>query len=352
MAQPFVSVLVPVRNEERYIERCLHSLAEQDYPRDRYEVIVIDGQSTDATRQILSRFAAESTLDLRMLRNPRRVPAAALNLGLQQARGDVIVRVDGHVTVAPDFLNRSVTALNETQADCVGGVIESRGDTPAGESIALAMSSRVGVGGANFRVGGEGPVDTVAFGAYRRDVFDRIGKFAEDIDKGEDCEFNYRLLDRGGTILLVPGIRSQYVVRGDLPSLWRQYYGYGRGKPEVLRRHPSQSRPRQLVPATFVSALTLSGLLALAGPTRPLRLVLAAYAAFALGASVVLAARHGWQHLPKLPAILASLHTAYGTGFIVGTLAVLVRTHLRTAPTFVRSGGDDRGVEESSLEAG
>ena len=248
MWEPFISILVPVRNEERYIERCLYSIARQDYPRSRFEVLVIDGQSTDRTKLIVSRFAAESTVDLRLLQNARYRTAAGMNIGLAEARGEVIVRVDGHASIEPDFLSRSVEALYETRADCVGGVIESEGDTYMGRAIALAMSSRFGVGGASFRTGGEGPVDTVAFGAYRREVFDRIGGFAEDIDKGEDDELNYRLRDHGGTIVLVPGIRARYTVRGDLRSAWRQYIGYGQAKPEVLRRHPAQAQARQLVP--------------------------------------------------------------------------------------------------------
>lgn len=315
---PFVSVIIPVRNEERYIERCLYSLAAQDYPRDRYEVLVVDGQSTDATRQLVSRVAAESTLDVRLLENPRLRPAAAMNIGLQHARGEIIVRLDGHAAATPGFLTQSVRALERTGADCVGGVIESEGDTDVGRAIAAAMSSRFGVGGAAFRVGGEGDVDTVAFGAYRRDVFDAIGGFAEDIDKGEDDEFNYRLLDHGGRIVLVPSIRARYVVRGDLRGLWRQYFGYGLAKPEVLRRHPLQARPRQFVPALFVAALALAAPLALAGERRPLRAILRAYAAANASASLAVARERGWQHLPWLPPAFACLHLAYGTGFLAG----------------------------------
>ncbi len=331
MWQPFVSVLVPVRDEERYIERCLYSLARQDYPRGRFEVLVIDGQSNDGTALIVSRFAAESTVDLRLLQNPRRRTAAGLNIGLAEARGEVIVRVDGHATIAPDFLSRSVAALDETRADCVGGVIESEGDTYLGRAVALAMSSRFGVGGASFRVGGEGPVDTVAFGAYRRDVFDRIGGFAEDIDKGEDDEFNYRLRDRGGTIMLVPGIRSRYTVRGDLRAVWRQYSGYGRAKPEVLRRHPAQARPRQLVPAAFVGALGASMFAAILGRADALKALLGVYTLAATIASLVLVPRHGWRHVPPLPVVFACLHIAYGCGFVAGCVGLAARTLTRTA---------------------
>jgi len=333
MWQPFVSILVPVRNEERYIERCLYTIARQDYPRARFEVLVIDGQSTDQTKQIVSRFAAESTVDLRLLQNARYRTAAGLNIVLAEARGEVIVRVDGHASIAPDFLSRGVEALYETRADCVGGVIESQGDTYLGRAVAIAMSSRFGVGGAAFRVGGEGPVDTVAFGAYRREVFDRIGGFAEDIDKGEDDELNYRLRDHGGTIMLVSGIRATYTVRGDLRSLWRQYIGYGRAKPEVLRRHPAQAQPRQLAPALFVGALAASTFAAILGRPGALKALAGVYTLCATIASLALVPRHGWRHLPPLPVVFACLHIAYGFGFIAGCVGLGRRILTRTART-------------------
>jgi glycosyltransferase involved in cell wall biosynthesis len=329
MWQPFVSILLPVRNEERYIERCLYSIARQDYPRARFEVLVIDGQSTDQTKQIVSRFAAESTVDLRLLQNPRYRPAAAMNIGLAEARGEVIIRVDGHAVIESDFVSRSVDALYETRADCVGGVIESEGDTYLGRAVAIAMSSRFGVGGASFRVGGEGPVDTVAFGAYRREVFDRMGGFAEDIDKGEDDELNYRLRDQGGTIVLMPGIRARYTVRGDLRSVWRQYNGYGRAKPEVLSRHPAQAQLRQFAPAAFASALSIATFAAMFGRRRPLAGLLAVYTAAATIASLALVPRHGWRHLPPLPVVFSCLHLAYGYGFIAGCVGLAVRIFTR-----------------------
>ena len=331
MWQPFVSVLIAVRNEERYIERCLYSLAAQDYPRSRFEVLVIDGQSIDATKQIVSRFAAESTVDLRLLQNARYLTAPGLNVGLRESRGEVIVRMDGHAAAAHDFLTKSVDALFETRADCVGGVIESEGDTYVGRAAAIAMSSRFGVGGASFRVGGEGPVDTVAFGAYRRDVFTRIGEFAEDIDKGEDDEFNYRLLDTGGTILLVPAIRSRYTVRGDLRGLWDQYFGYGRAKPEVLRRHPAQARQRQLIPPAFVATLGASAILATFGPRKPFGWLVTVYTLAATIASLALVPQRGWRQLPLLPVVFSCLHLSYGAGFLSGCLGLTRRILFRTA---------------------
>src|SRR5574338_490543 len=125
MTLPFVSVVVPARNEERYIERCLYSLAAQDYPRERFEVLVVDGRSDDETPRIVTRFAHESTIDLRLIDNPRRLPAAAMNIALDHARGDVIVRLDAHAYAGADFLSRSISALDAGSAECAGGVIDS-----------------------------------------------------------------------------------------------------------------------------------------------------------------------------------------------------------------------------------
>ncbi|MCJ7490895.1 MAG: glycosyltransferase family 2 protein [Dehalococcoidia bacterium] len=322
--EPLVSVLVPMRNEERYIEACLRSLAGQDYPHDRFEVLVIDGASTDRSRDLAQQFTLADDFDVRILDNPAQKTAPGLNVGLEAARGEVIVRVDAHAEVAPDFLSQSIAALRETDADAVGGPIESIAEGLVGEAIALAMSSPFGVGNAAFRYSQEPQyTDTVAFAAYRRDVFERIGGFAEDIDYGEDDEFNYRLGDAGGKIFLTPAIRSVYHTRSSLPALFRQYRAYGRAKVQVLRRHPAQARLRQFVPASFVGVL---GGLSLASPiVRPLRralpLVMGLYLLAALAASLRIASRHGWRYAPVLPLALACLHVSYGLGFLESLLA-------------------------------
>jgi len=320
---PFVSVLVPMRNEEHYIGACLRSLVEQDYPHDRFEVLVIDGESTDSSREIAAGLAGRDGLQLRVIDNPERKTAHALNLALAEARGEVIVRVDAHCEVRPDFLSQNVAALAETGADAVGGPIDSVGEGLVGEAIALAMSSPVGVGNAAFRYSQEPQyTDTVAFAAYRRDVFDRIGGFTEDIDAGEDDEFNYRLNEAGGKIFLTPKIGSTYYTRPSLLALFKQYRSYGRAKVDVLRRHPEQARLRQFVPASFVG--TVAGLAMLSWLLRPLRrplrwalkLVLRMYALAMLAASLRIAAKKGWKYLPVLPLAFGCLHVAYGVGFL------------------------------------
>lgn len=322
--KPLVSVLVPMRNEERHIEACLRSLAEQDYPRDRFEVLVIDGISSDRSRELAQRFAERGDIDVRLLDNPAKKTAPGLNIGLVHARGEVIVRVDAHVEVSPDFLSESIAALQETKADAVGGPIESVAEGLVGEAIALAMSSPFGVGNAHFRYSREPRyTDTAAFAAYRRDVFERIGGFAEDIDYGEDDEFNYRLGDYGGRIFLTPRIRSVYHTRSSLPALFRQYRAYGRAKVQVLRRHPAQARLRQFVPASFVGALAGLSLASpfLRPPRRALPLVMCLYLVAAVAASLRIASRRGWRYAPVLPLAFACLHVSYGLGFLESLLS-------------------------------
>jgi glycosyltransferase involved in cell wall biosynthesis len=320
-ALPFVSVLVPVRNEAGYIGPCLQALARQDYPRERFEVIVLDGESTDSTAAEVEATAHALGVPDVLLTNRRRTTATGLNLGLSVASGSVIVRVDGHCEVDADFLSRSVEALERSGADAVGGPIRTRGRGPVGEAIALAVSSPFGVGDAAFRHSQrEQWTDSVAFAAYRRDVFDRIGRFAEDIERGEDDDFNYRLRDRDGRILLTPAIGSVYHARASYTGLARQYWAYGLAKAKVLERHPGRFRPRHLVPSALVLALAGSALLAPFSRCARLglRAVVLGYGAANLVASAQVASRSGARHLPFLPAAFASVHLAAGAGFLVG----------------------------------
>jgi succinoglycan biosynthesis protein ExoA len=291
---PFVSVIVPMRNEERYIGGCLRGLAAQDYPRDRFEVLVVDGDSTDGSRRVVEEIARETGLHVRLLSNRRRSTPCGLNVGIAQARGEIIARVDAHAQAEPSFLAESVAALRESGADVVGGPIRSAGAGLVGGAIALAMSSPFGVGNAAFRYSREEQfTDTVPFPAYRRSVFDRIGPFAEDIEWGEDDEFHYRLGDAGGRILLTPRIASTYFTRSSLASVARQYFRYGRVKVEVLRRHPRRMRVRQLVPGAFVLGLAITGSLAtLRGRFMlPLATLAGVYALASLAASLRAAGR-------------------------------------------------------------
>ncbi len=321
-APPFVSVLIPVLNEETYIGPCLQALAQQDYPRERCEVIVLDGKSTDGTAPEAEQTAREVGVPDVFLTNQKRTTASGLNLGLSIARGEVIIRVDGHTLVEPDFISASVRALGESGADAVGGPIRTKGRGAIGQAIALVVSSPYGVGDATFRYSDEEQwTDSVAFAAYRREVFDRVGVFDETMNHGEDDEFNYRLRESGGRILLTPAIGSIYYARASYMALARQYWRYGMAKARVLRRHPERLRPRHLAPSALVLAVTGFGVLSLVDRRfrRPATVVGGMYQNYVLASSFRLARAGGhWRLLPFLPPAFVAMHIAAGAGLIAG----------------------------------
>jgi cellulose synthase/poly-beta-1,6-N-acetylglucosamine synthase-like glycosyltransferase len=328
---PFVSVIVPVRNEERFIGPCLEALAAQDYPRERFEVIVLDGESTDGTLREAEATARRMGVPDAFFTNHKRTTASAMNKGLSLSRGEIIIKVDGHTRVDPAFVSAGVRALQLSGADVAGGPIRTLGQGVVGRAIALAMSSPFGVGDSAFRHSQrEQWAETVPFGAYRRDVFERIGGFAEDIYRGEDDELSYRLRDAGGRILLTPSIGSEYYARSTYLGLAKQYWGYGIAKMEVLRRHPRRLRPRHLVPAAFLLVLGSGTLLSLI-EGRFIWLVAIVGGAYAIAnaaASLRIAARGHWLELPFLPPAFATIHLSAGAGMLAGLLRRL-RTSAR-----------------------
>jgi succinoglycan biosynthesis protein ExoA len=317
----FVSVVLPVFNEERHIEACLTSVLAQDYPTDRYEVIVADGGSTDRTRDIIGA-VAERDPRVRLIDNPGRLQAAGLNRAIQASRGDVIARQDGHAEWRPGHLRRSVELLLSSGADNVGGRQDAVGDGAPGRAIAHAMGSPFGVGGARFRYSThEEEMPTVFLGTFRRSAFERVGLFDEAYPPHEDYELNERIRATGGRILFSPDIRTRYHVRSDLRALARQYYRYGRGKVRVARATPQVIRPYHLIAPALVAALPALAGMALTGRGR--RAALAAAGAYA--AACVLAAQQAAPDEPlgvrsRIPAAFAVMHVAWGVGFWAGVL--------------------------------
>jgi len=318
---PVVTVVMPIRNEARYVERSLGAVLAQDYPANRLEVLVIDGMSEDGTRETVRRLLADRP-NAFLLDNPRRVVTPALNIGVTKAQGEVIVLIGGHTVIPTDYVRRSVETLARTGADCVGGILHTASETESTQSIALAQSSLFGVGDASFRTGRRqaGEVDTVAFGAYRREVFDRIGLFDEQMVRNQDDELNYRLRQAGGRIWLDPAIRSTYYARSTLRSLWRQYFQYGFWKVRVFQKVRGSARLRHWIPPLFALALVGGLPAALIVPVlRPFYLGgLAWYALISLAVSCSIAARAGWRNLLQLPLAFVILHLAYGLGFWAG----------------------------------
>ncbi len=333
--QPFISLILPIRNEASAIAKTLASVLAQDYPPDRMEILVVDGLSTDDTPAIVARLAADSPrIPIRLLENPGRIVPTGLNLALREARGEYILRVDGHTLLAPDYARRCVEAFESSGAQNVGGRMNAVGTALFSKAVAVATSTPFGIGGGRFHFSDrEEWVDTVYMGAWPRSLFDRIGLFDEELVRDQDDEFNYRLREAGGRILLSPEIKSEYTVRGSPSSLWRQYFQYGFWKVRVLQKHPRQMSLRQFIPPLFVLALLVSlglalfqfirpGFAGLSGPALLLAACLAPalYLVANISASILTSVRKGWQYLPLLPVVFGILHLSYGSGFLLGLL--------------------------------
>jgi succinoglycan biosynthesis protein ExoA len=344
-ACPFVSVVLAVRDEERHVERALAAVQAQEWPSRRMEILVVDGESGDATPALVAR-AAERDPRVVLLHNPGRRVAPGLNVGLRAARGAVIVRVDGHCEIPPGYVARCVEMLR-AGADCAGGPVRAEGNTPVARAVALAMSTPWGVGGASFRwAAEERDVDHLPFGAWRASLFEAIGPFDETLVRNQDDELSDRLRRHGGRIRLDPAIASRYFSRATLGGLWRQYLGYGFWKVRVIRKRGGwPSSPRHLAPATFVGATALALGLALAtGWWLPVACVLGPYLAFlaAAGAHLGLARRDRVAWL--VPAALATMHVAYGVGF----LAALGRAVARPEPVAPARPAADEPVQKAA----
>jgi glycosyltransferase involved in cell wall biosynthesis len=335
---PLVSVVMPVRNEAGFIARALRSVLDQEWPAERLEVIVADGLSSDGTREIVEAFA-EVHPNVVLVDNPGRIAPTALNAAIARARGDVVVRVDGHCQIAPDYVARAVAHLAAGEAECVGGPLTTVGLTPLSEVIAVAMSSRFGVGGSGFRVGCDRPrlTDTVAFPAFTRAALERTGPFDEELVRNQDDEYSFRLRKLGGRVLLTPDMKARYFSRASWRRLGKQYFQYGLYKVRVLQKHPRQMSARHFAPAGFVAALALAPLLG----AWPFATLVGAYA-LAACAAAALAPRAGLGAL-LLPPTFAVLHVSYGAGFLAGLV--------RFAPRFFRRERAPRSVGATLAEA-
>jgi glycosyltransferase involved in cell wall biosynthesis len=318
---PLVSVILPIRNEADFIEQCISSILKSDYPEESMEIIVIDGMSNDGTRQIVKDLSEKDSRIL-LFDNPRFIVPFAMNQGIRQSRGEIIIRIDGHVKIDPDFISKSVSALKEhPEAWCTGGPVETVNSTYTGNAISAAMSSPVGVGNAMFRLGNfEGYVDTLAFGAYWRWVFDKIGFFDEELVRNQDDELNMRLILNGGKIFMTPAIHSLYFARSSLGKLARQYYQYGFWRIRTIQKHKRPATLRQIIPLAFVSLWIVLGIAAFFTITG--KVMLGGFSVFYSSVLIFglldVARKKEWRSALLSPIIFIILHFSYGIGSLYG----------------------------------
>jgi len=318
---PMVSVIIPCRNEGAFIGRCLDSVLANDYPAEGLEILVVDGMSTDGSREILQAYA-EKFPQIKILENEKKATPLAFNLGIRHATGQVVMILGAHSTCAKDYITKCVHYLDEYNADNVGGIMKTLPRKPGlvGEAITACLSHRFGVGGSYFRIHTDKPrwVDTVFGGCYRREVFQKIGLFNEHLTGSQDMEFNLRLKKAGGKTLLAPDIVSYYYARSDLRSFAK--HNFRNGVWAILPFAYSDVMPvslRHLVPLGFVAALLGSSLLGLLWrPAHWLLLaILLAYGLSNLAASAQVAWRErGLRYLLAMPLTFGMLHFGYGLG--------------------------------------
>ncbi|HWN61157.1 MAG TPA: glycosyltransferase family 2 protein [Streptosporangiaceae bacterium] len=346
MEYPPVSVVMPVRNEERHLAESVRHVLGQDYPGP-LELVLAVGPSADRTEPIARDLAAADPR-ITVVANPSgRIPAA-LNAALRTARHQIIARVDGHALLPPGYLRTAVATLAETGAADVGGVMAAAGVTPFQQAVAWGMTSKAGVGSAAFHTGGgAGPTLSVYLGVYRREVIEQAGGWDEEMLRAEDWELNYRIRARGGVIWFIPEVRVTYRPRGSVRALGAQYFHYGRWRRVIVREHPETASFRYLAPP-LAAALTAAGLAAgLAGLAGIAAGAPAAVGALTAGLVIPLIYLAGItgvsaalsRGLPagvraRLPLVLAVMHLGWGTGFLTSPR----RLHRgREADTRVRS---------------
>jgi len=318
---PKFSFVIPVRNEDDFIERSIGSLWANDYPQDKVEVLVVDGMSTDRTRRIVEHMAARDPR-VRLFENPARITPCGMNIGIRNATGDVVTVLSGHSLVSPNYMAECARILAEhPDVWRAGGVMETVATTFMGRVVAAAQSSPAGVGASNWRLGlQEGYVPLVPFGAVRRWVFDKIGLYDEELVRNQDDELTQRLVEAGGKQYMTQAVRVQYYSRTSLWKLARQYYQYGFWRIRTIQKRKRPANLRQVLPIVFVlgwMVLAFGGVL-----WRPVWLALAAYAgAYVLGllANILwVGSRQGWAVALLTPAACATIHFSYGLGALHG----------------------------------
>lgn len=256
MNKSFISVVMPIYNEEKYIENCIESLLLQDYPKNLMEWIFVDGMSSDKTRQLIEKYIKKYPKMIKLLNNPNKTVPYAMNIGIREAKGQFIIRLDAHADYCTDYISKCVYYLETTDADNVGGVAETKSKGFVGSAIAKMLSSRFGVGNSEFRTNGEsGYVDTVPFGAFRKEVFEKWGGYDERLTRNQDNEMNYRIRKNGGKIFLSSDIKLSYYCRDSIKGISDMAMKNGMWNVITMKLCPGSMGVRHFIPLMFLLSL-------------------------------------------------------------------------------------------------
>ncbi|MCD6298165.1 MAG: glycosyltransferase family 2 protein [Deltaproteobacteria bacterium] len=321
---PFITVVMPVRNEEQFVASTLDRILKQDYPADRFEVIVADGMSDDKTREIVSGYCNRH-FQIRLIDNPKRLSSTGRNVGFKKGKGDVFLVIDGHCYIPTDRLFRNIAScLEKSGAQCLGRAqpLDPPEINEFQKAVALARGSRIGHGGDSFIYSEyEGFVSPVSHGAiYRKEVFDRVGYVDESFDACEDVEFNYRVEKAGLMTYMSPGLTIKYYPRETLKALFLQTKRYGYGRFNFLKKHHEAFTFNMIIPFVFFLGLILLPVLGLIHPHFwwAFGTLYGLYVLIILFISIFISAKNGFRYLRYLPPIFFLIHFGFGWGFITG----------------------------------
>jgi len=319
-----VSIIIPCRNEEKYISQCINSLLGNNYPKDLIEIMVIDGMSEDNTRKIIKEYIKKYSF-IKLIDNSAKIVPSAMNIGIKKAKGEIIIRIDAHNNYASDYIEKLIFWLERSKADSVGGICFTKpgAETVVAKAIAISLSHPFGVGNSYFRIGSKEPryVDTVPFGCYKREVFEKIGLFDEDLVRNQDDEFNFRLIKNGGKVLLVPEIVSNYYARDSIYKLWKMYFQYGYFKPLIAKRVGGILTWRQIIPGLFLCILVTTGILSFFSKLFLwlFLLIIGLYVVTNFFFSFFISVKKNrLKLLLFLPLSFTTLHFSYGLGYLKG----------------------------------
>lgn len=327
-----ISVICPIYNEEKYISECINSILLQDYPKNDMEVLLVDGMSTDRTREIVLSYCVKYPF-IHLLDNPQKIVPYAMNIGIHAAKGDIVIRLDAHAIYPDNYFSELVTKLHELNADNVGAVCRTlpADDSPKCRAIAAALSSSFGMGNSYFRIGAKDimQVDTVPFGCYRKEVFDKIGLYDTDLIRNQDDELNARLIKHGGKIYLLPYLIVDYFARNTIKKTGKMFYQYGLYKPLVNKKLGSPATLRQFFPVAFVLGLIFGLILSIFS-----KYILIAYLAI-VTMYFLLALIFSVKSYSSIPQVMwqiatyITVHVNYGWGYLVGIYKILTKTNFQ-----------------------
>lgn len=319
---PFVSALLVTRNERDYIRISLMSLIEQTYPKEKYEIIVIDGGSTDGTLDIIKELQETYNsygFSIRVVPNPKKILATGWNIGIQSANGEYVVRIDAHATANKDFIGKSVETMMRVDAVCVGGKLTSKSLNGEDDVISNVLSSPFGVGNSSFRVSdAEGYADTAVYGLYQKAIFEKAGYFDEKMVRNQDIEMHSRIKNAGGKFYFNPEIKSTYYTRNTVKKMLKQAYGNGQWNMVLLKKGSGALSIRHLVPFLFVLGVIGSILLGFIHPIIWMIGVAVILLHLVLGVYFACKKTKRLSQILQMPFLFISLHFAYGLGYIKG----------------------------------